>query len=409
MSLVLREDHGRVAVLILNNPPANGYSYAMFRELDAHILDVRMDPQIDVIVLRGAGEKFFSAGADIHYLRTLNPEQKYAFCLHANETLLRLEHTSKLVIAALNGHCVGGGLEIALACDLRIGRASGEKPNLVGLPEVNLGVLPGTGGTQRFTRILGRSRALQWMVEGRNVSVEAALDAGLLHSLLPAENWWASVLAYAESFCRPHRSASAVGLIKRAVGSGADLPLESGLALERELQQRLFTGADAAEGLSAFVEKRRPHFTGAPGVAPVPEVSPEDRILAYPEDVRRRPGSEAPPPRPHSAPPPGSAPDAREADPFDTLKPRSTLHAEARFNLGRTRLKDEILNLLPRDIVEKHLLIPVRKEGAVLTVAIAKPTDAARLAVEEETGMEVQFVRADEMEIAAAIGEHYRA
>ena len=202
------------------------------RALDAHVLDLRMDRGTDVIVLRGAGDRFFCAGADIGYLAGLDPEEKYAFCLHANETLLRLENTPKLVIAALNGHCVGGGLEIALACDLRIGRASGAKPNLVGLPEVALGVLPGTGGTQRLTRALGRARALQWMVEGKNVAVEDAAAAGLVHLVLPEHGWWEAVLDYAASFTRPHKSADAVGLIKRAVHGGADASLETGLALE---------------------------------------------------------------------------------------------------------------------------------------------------------------------------------
>jgi enoyl-CoA hydratase/carnithine racemase len=271
--LVHRQDVDRIAVLTLNNPPANGYSHAMHRELDAHLLDVRMDPAIDVIVIRGAGDRFFCAGADIAYLQSLEPEQKYAFCLHANETLLRLEHTPKLVIAALNGHCVGGGLEIALACDLRVGRESGAKPNLVGMPEVALGVLPGTGGTQRLSRILGRASALRFMVEGRNVPVEEALTLGLVHAVLPEDDWWQEVLKYARSFCAPHKAAGAVGLIKRAVVSGADLPLESGLALERELQQRLFTSPDAKEGVAAFLGKRPPTFSGRP-VPGAPAESP---------------------------------------------------------------------------------------------------------------------------------------
>ncbi|MBM4393642.1 MAG: enoyl-CoA hydratase/isomerase family protein, partial [Deltaproteobacteria bacterium] len=251
--LVHRQDVERIAVLTLNNPPANGYSYAMFRELDAHVCDLRMDSGIDVIVIRGAGDKFFCAGADIGYLQSLDPSTKYFFCLHANEALLRLENTPKLVIAALNGHCVGGGLEIALACDIRIGMASGDKPRLVGLPEVSLGVLPGTGGTQRLARVLGRSRALQLMVEGRNMPVEEAEELGLVNFVLPQADWWGRAMAYARSFSAPERAPGAVGLIKRAVVAGADLPLESGLALERELQQRLFTAPDAAEGLAAFL------------------------------------------------------------------------------------------------------------------------------------------------------------
>jgi enoyl-CoA hydratase len=432
MSLVLRQNIGRVAVLSLNNAPANGYSHAMHRELDAHIVDIRFDAGVDVVVLRGAGEKFFCAGADINYLRSLNPEQKYAFCLHANETLLRMEHTPKLVIGALNGHCVGGGLEIALACDLRIGRASGDKPNLVGLPEVNLGVLPGTGGTQRLSRILGRAKALQWMVEGRNVSVEEAADAGLIHQVLPAEGWWEAVLAYAQSFCQPQRSATAVGLIKRAVLGGSDLPLESGLALERELQQRLFSGADAREGLAAFVEKRKPHFTGGPGVAAggghgyaggagFPDVRPEDRVIAHPEDVRRpdagrtRTGDSDNDDRPANA---GRGTEDREPpeiDPFDTGRRSSSssggpsARMDGKIDISRTRLQEAALNLVGRDLVEKHMMIPVKLEGEVLVVAIAKPTAAARQALEEETGRPIKLLVADELDIAVAIAGNYRA
>src|SRR5438094_9856682 len=154
-----------VAVLTLNDPPANTYSYEMMRQLDARLLEARMDESVQVIVITGSGEKFFCAGANIQMLGEVTPEFKYYFCLHANETLSRLEQTPKLVIAAINGHCVGGGLEIAMAFDLRVARRGGGK---IGLPEVGLGVLPGTGGTQRLSRIVGKSRALQMMVEGEN-------------------------------------------------------------------------------------------------------------------------------------------------------------------------------------------------------------------------------------------------
>src|SRR4051794_37808394 len=159
-TLVNASKQDGVMVLELSNPPANTYSYEMMKQLDAHVLDARFDPAVHVLLITGSGDKFFCAGADIAMLEKADPYFKYNFCLHANETLCRLEQTPKLVIAALNGHCVGGGLEIALACDLRIARANAGK---VGLPEVALGVLPGTGGTQRLAPALRRAKGVAVM------------------------------------------------------------------------------------------------------------------------------------------------------------------------------------------------------------------------------------------------------
>src|SRR3984885_8856164 len=166
----------------------------MMRQLDAAILNARMEESVHVIILRGAGEKFFCAGASISMLTTVTPTFKYYFCLHANETMCRLEQTSKLVIAALNGHTVGGGLEVALACDIRIAKENGGK---IGLPEVNLGVLPGTGGTQRLTRVIGRARAFELMAIGKTFGFEEALQLGLIHHIYDANSFWADVLCYA--------------------------------------------------------------------------------------------------------------------------------------------------------------------------------------------------------------------
>ncbi|HKT26075.1 MAG TPA: enoyl-CoA hydratase/isomerase family protein [Terriglobales bacterium] len=252
-----RTDAG-VAVLELSDPPANTYTYQMNRQLDDVILRTRMDKDVHVIVLTGAGDKFFSAGANINMLTSVDPTYKYYFCLHANETLLRLENTPKLVIAAINGHCVGGGLEIALAADIRIARKDAGK---IGLPEVNLGVLPGTGGTQRLSRAVGKSKAIELMALGKTFTFSEAKDLGIVNDVFERDNFMPAVLEYARQFCPPNKAALAVGRIKRAVQSGWEMPIESGLALERENQQLLFESDDAKEGLSAYIEKRPAVFT----------------------------------------------------------------------------------------------------------------------------------------------------
>src|SRR5437016_14330149 len=246
-----------VAIFELNDPPANTYTYEMNRELDECILKARMDDDVHVILMRGAGEKFFSAGANIKMLSEVTPQFKYFFCLHANETLLRLEQTAKLVIAALNGHTVGGGLEIAMAADIRIARKDAGK---IGLPEVNLGVLPGTGGTQRLSRLVGKSKAIELMVTGNTYSFEEALEFGIINDSYERDGFMENVMEYARQFCPPNKAAKAVGRIKRSVQTGWEIPLEAALALERENQQLLFQSDDAKEGLAAYVEKRPAEF-----------------------------------------------------------------------------------------------------------------------------------------------------
>src|SRR5207253_10420061 len=181
----------------------------------------RMDKHVYVILLTGAGDKFFSAGANIKMLASVDPTFKYYFCLHANEMLVRLEQTPKLVIAAMNGHTVGGGLEIAMAADIRIARQGAGK---IGLPEVSLGVLPGTGGTQRLARLVGKPKAIELMIEGGLHEFEKGLEWGIINYVWPAEEdgkkWWDRVIEYAQSFCPPNKAARAVGRIKRAVQSG---------------------------------------------------------------------------------------------------------------------------------------------------------------------------------------------
>lgn len=260
-TMVVTSVKNGVMTIELTFDPGNCYTHEMMKQLDAAILQARFDNDVQAIVLRGAGEKFFCAGADINMLKKADPTFKYYFCLHANETLNRLEHTPKIVIAALNGHTVGGGLEIAMAADIRIARKGAGK---VGLPEINLGVLPGTGGTQRLARLVNKSKAIELMCTAEVFGFEKALDLGIINDIWETANnaeFLEKIQAYAEQFCPPHRASKAVGRIKRSVQSGADLPFESALAVERELQQLLFQGDDAKEGLAAYIEKRKPNFT----------------------------------------------------------------------------------------------------------------------------------------------------
>jgi enoyl-CoA hydratase len=264
MSKIRVEIMDGIAVIELNDPPANTYSYEMMQQIDAAVLEARMDPEVHVIVFRGAGDKFFCAGANIGMLKEADPDFKYYFCLHANETLTRLEQTPKLVIAALNGHTVGGGLEVALAADIRIAKKDGGK---IGLPEVALGVLPGTGGTQRLARLVGKARAIELMATGRLMSMDDAKTLGIVTEVwgepeLKKRSFHDAVMDYARQFTPPNKASRAVGRMKRAVQSGAEAGFLEGLSIERELQQLLFQSEDAKEGIAANIEKRKPAFKG---------------------------------------------------------------------------------------------------------------------------------------------------
>ena len=260
-TLVHYEVKDGVAYLTLDDPPANTYTHEMRRQLDEAILKARFEKDVYVIVLRGNGDKFFCAGANINMLKSSDPYFKYYFCLHANETLNRLEQTPKLVIAALDGHTVGGGLEIAMAADILIARKGSGK---LGLPEINLGVLPGTGGTQRLARRVGKTISIDLMISGRLIDFEEGQKLGIVNYIFEGDNasFAEQIHNYAKEFTPPNKAAKAAGRIKRAVQSGWEVPFESGLAIERELQQQLFESPDAKEGLDAYVSKRKAEFRG---------------------------------------------------------------------------------------------------------------------------------------------------
>lgn len=252
------EVEGALAYIRLNKPKLNLYDQGFITELNAAIDEIRFNDAIRAVILASELEKVFSAGADIHMLKASDPSFKASFCLGAQETLAKIERTPKIFLAALHGHTVGGGLEIALATDIRF---ASENPSIqIGLPEVKLGVLPGTGGTQRLSRLIGKSRALDLMITGRLLTPQEALDIGLVNYLYPADRLMEEVERYAQGLLSG--ATKAIGLIKQAVVQGTEVHLDAGFFMERELQNRLFASHDAQEGLQAFIDKRAPEFNG---------------------------------------------------------------------------------------------------------------------------------------------------
>jgi enoyl-CoA hydratase/carnithine racemase len=254
---VSRERDG-VALIHLNRPPANSYDRAFLDALNAAVDEVRWNGDIRGAVLASdLAPRFFSAGADITNFRNSTQQQRVMTVLHAHEILLKMERTPKVFVAAIAGHALGGGLEIALACDFRFA-AEGEYR--LGVPEVNLGLLPGNGGTQRLTRLIGRTRALEMLLSGQPVAPARALEVGLVDRIVPGESLLEEAIGYVARLAQG--PSLAVGNIKVAAKIGADLPLEGALALEREAVWRLFMSEDAAEGMAAFAEKRAPSWKG---------------------------------------------------------------------------------------------------------------------------------------------------
>jgi enoyl-CoA hydratase/carnithine racemase len=247
-----------VALIHLNRPPANSYDRAFLDDLNAAVDEVRWNDDIHAAVLMSdLAPRFFSAGADINNFRASSQQQRVMTVLHAHEILLKMERTPKLFVAAIGGHALGGGLEIALACDFRFA-AEGEYR--LGVPEVSLGLLPGNGGTQRLTRLLGRTRALDLLLSGQPVTPARAFEIGLVDRLFSADRLLEETTAYVAKLAQG--PSLAIGNIKVAAKIGADLPLEGALALEREAVWRLFMSEDAAEGMAAFAEKRPPTWHG---------------------------------------------------------------------------------------------------------------------------------------------------
>lgn len=257
MAAVRLEKQESVGHIVLDRPPANSYDKAFLDDLSDAIDDARFDPEVKAIVVRSASERFFSAGADVKMFASTDPDYQFAFVIHANEIMSKLERTPKVVIAAINGHCLGGGFEIALCCDVRI---AAEGSYNIGLPEVTLGVLPGTGGTQRLPRLIGRQKAFDLMILGAPVQPAEAKAIGIVDDLMPAD----VLLATAQDRAKQYGSGPTLarGRIKLAAVLGAGMSFADAMLLEHEAVGRLFASEDFKEGVKAFGEKRKPVYKG---------------------------------------------------------------------------------------------------------------------------------------------------
>jgi enoyl-CoA hydratase/carnithine racemase len=248
---------GAVGFITLDHPPANSYDLAFMSEY-SDAVDAAIGSGARVVVVRSANPKFFSAGADIKVFLEGDVGANMEMIRVSQDAFKRMAVADQLFIAWVAGHAMGGGVEIALACDIRVASSGSFR---LGLPEVTLGLLPGNGGTQRLTRLVGPSRAMELLVTGRTYRVDEAVAMGLVAVVFDEDEAEAKVLSYAEGLAGG--AVLAIAAIKRCVHEGGGMSLDDGLKLEAELMEQLFKTEDAAEGLQAFVDKRPAEFTGA--------------------------------------------------------------------------------------------------------------------------------------------------
>lgn len=256
MSIEFFKSNG-VATISFNRPQANAYDKEMLVSFYDAVDKVANDADVRIAIIKSSNPKFFCTGADITVLQNSSPAEFANFLITAQKSLDAIARTPKLFVAAVSGHCIGGGLEIALGCDIRIASRGKYK---FGLAEVNLGLSPGMGGTQRLPRLIGKSRALSLMVTGDTVNPEEALNLGMIDKLFEEENFDAQVLEYVGKLSKGPSMAQ--GYIKLSVNNGLEVSLDQGLAIERSHQNQLFASNDVAEGLKAFIEKRPANYSG---------------------------------------------------------------------------------------------------------------------------------------------------
>ncbi len=246
---------GNIGYITLNRPPANNYDADGLDELASAIDAAAQDSGARAVVLRSAIERFFCAGADVRYLTEASIEDNLDLIDRAHAALSRIASIPKVFIALIQGHALGGGLEIALACDLRFGA---EGRYAVGLPEAGLGLIPGNGGTQRLARLLGPTKALDLMFTASRLAPEDAYRSGLFDRLFPAAEAADRTREYAEQLA--NGASFAIGSIKQAVWQGVELALQDGLQLEKSFVEPVLRGTEIQEGVRAFLEKRKPEF-----------------------------------------------------------------------------------------------------------------------------------------------------
>lgn len=251
------ETAGRIATVTINRPKSlNALNPATLRELSAAFGEIEGREDVGVVLLTGAGEKAFVAGADISEMRSFTPAQALEFALFGQGILERIERLPQPVIGAINGFALGGGCELAMACDILIAADTAR----FGQPEVNLGIIPGYGGTQRLPRLVGRNRAKEIVLTGDMITAQRAFEIGLVNRVVPLSGLMAAARETAEKILA--KSPAAVRLAKMAMNRGLDLDLGNACALEANAFAVGFSTADRAEGMAAFLEKRKPVFTG---------------------------------------------------------------------------------------------------------------------------------------------------
>jgi enoyl-CoA hydratase len=248
---------GPAAIITIDRPEAlNALNPTVLNQLSAALTEAGDKPEVSGVIITGAGGKAFVAGADISAMADYSPAEGLAFAELGLSVLGLIESLAKPVIAMIDGFALGGGCELALACDLIYATPESK----LGQPEVNLGIIPGFGGTQRLSRLVGRNRAKELIFTGDIISAQKAMDIGLVQEVIPKDELLPFCLKLISKIAK--KGPLAVGQSKRVINQGTDLALESGLWMEKLAFMSLFGSADQREGMTAFIEKRRPSFKG---------------------------------------------------------------------------------------------------------------------------------------------------